>query len=154
LNSGLKAKSRFFAVLGFFGFLHVVALAGTSCPGEGQGFIDLFFIELGINDFLIDRARRKELLMGSASDDLAIFQDNDVIRVDDGRNTLSDDDDRSVFGVAFERFSELDVGFEIEGGERIIEDIDLRLSSPRLERWKGVVFGLRRSSSRLVRPHD
>src|SRR5258708_33564789 len=69
--------------------------------------------------------------MGTAADDDAVFEDEDVVGGRDRRHPLRNDHDRGVLRVRAERGAQPGVGREIERGERIVEHVDVGFSHER-----------------------
>src|SRR5699024_5524111 len=66
-----------------------------------------------------------------AADDPSRVEDDDLVGLTDGRYALGDDDDRGLTGRFVEGGPQPRVGGDVEGGERIVEDIDLRFDGQR-----------------------
>ena len=61
--------------------------------------------------------------MGSARDDAAGVDHENLVGFGDGRDALRDDDERRVRGYRPERFSEPGIGRDVEGREGVVEEI-------------------------------
>ena len=59
--------------------------------------------------------------------DLAVVEHDDAVGVHDGADALGHDEFGGVLGFAGERVAHLAVGLEVERGERVVEDQDLRM---------------------------
>src|SRR5699024_3967808 len=70
-------------------------------------------------------------LVGAAADDPSRVEDDDLVGPADGRHALGDDDDRGLTGRFVEGGPQPRVGGDVEGGERIVEDVDLRFDGQR-----------------------
>ncbi len=69
--------------------------------------------------------------MCAAAHDLAVLEDEDLVRTHDGRHALRDDDNGRFRGDARKRRPQPGVGAEVQRGKRVVEQIDLRSAHQR-----------------------
>src|SRR5699024_9216045 len=93
--------------------------------------VHLFRRQLGFDDLAVGRVRLGEFFVGAAADDPSRVEDDDLVGLTDGRYALGDDDDRGLTGRFVEGGPQPRVGGDVEGGERIVEDVDLRFDGQR-----------------------
>ena len=65
--------------------------------------------------------------MVPGTDDATFVDDEDLIGVANGRDTLGDDEHRGLGGVPAQRPAQFRVGRYVEGGEGVVEDVDVGL---------------------------
>ena len=65
--------------------------------------------------------------MGTDASHISLIQNNDLIRVQDGADSLCNDNGGSVFGLFFQSLAELAVCLEVQCGKAVVKDQDLRL---------------------------
>ncbi len=63
--------------------------------------------------------------MGAESDDMAVLEDDDLVGVGDREHPLGDDDHGGVLGHGLQGPPESGIGGHVEGGERVIEQVQL-----------------------------
>src|SRR5699024_11494002 len=83
------------------------------------------------DDLAVGRVRLGEFFVGAAADDPSRVEDDDLVGLADGRYALGDDDDRGLTGRFVEGGPQPRVGGGVEGGARIVEDVDLRSDGQR-----------------------
>src|SRR5699024_3902915 len=100
----------------------------TTVSAEVSSAVSLHLLrrQLGFDDLALGRVRLGEFLVGAAADDPSRVEDDDLVGPADGRHALGDDDDRGLTGRFVEGGPQPRVGGDVEGGERIVEDVDLR----------------------------
>ena len=82
--------------------------------------------ELRVDDLGVGRAAVDERDVTAPTDDAAVFDDDDLVGVGDGRHALRHDQHSGVPDVGLQGQAEAGVGGEVERGERVIEDVDVR----------------------------
>ena len=95
------------------------------------GHAALLRTELGLDDLLVRRVVGEQLVVRAATDHAAVLEHHDQVGVADGRDPLRDDQHRRVAGDRLERRAQPGVGGQVERGERVVEDVDLRLADQR-----------------------
>ena len=83
--------------------------------------------ELALADFLVGRARRKQLFVGAPPDDTPVIHHENQIGVLHRADPLGDHDFRGPAHRLLEGVPEIPLRLEVEGREGIVEDVNLRL---------------------------
>ena len=91
--------------------------------------------QLRLDDLEVGRAGSEQFPVPADTDHRAVLQDHDLIGVDDGRHPLSDDHDRACRGDRAQRSPQPGVGGQVQCGERVVEQVDLRPHAPAPWRW-------------------
>ena len=68
----------------------------------------------------------EQLVVGAAADQLAVVEHQDLVGVADGGHPLRDDDHAGAGGLGSQRGPQPGVGGHVQGGERVVEHVDLR----------------------------
>src|SRR6476469_886508 len=87
--------------------------------------------QLGLDDLEVGWTAGHQLTMAAGADDLAVLQHHDAVRVEDRGHPLGHHDHRGVLGVRAQRGAQRRVGREVQRGERVVEQVDLRLADQR-----------------------
>jgi hypothetical protein len=69
-----------------------------------------------------------QLVVCAHADQVPFVQDDDFVGVPDCSDPLSDDQARDAGGLLFQRRPQYPIGLVVERRERIVEDLDLRVS--------------------------
>src|SRR5688572_24643603 len=107
----------------------VIRSVSLSWPGLSADLVSLMpppRAQLGRDDLLVRRGVGEQLLVRAAVDDDAVLEHEDHVGVADRGDALGDDQHRRLPGHRPERRPEPRVGGEVEGGERVVEEVDLR----------------------------
>ena len=97
--------------------------------------------QLRLDDLAVGLAGLEQLGVGAEPDGLAVLEHQDLVGVDDRRHPLGDDHHGGVGGVRRERGAQPGVGGQVERGERVVEEVDLRAGARAPGRWRGAGAG-------------
>ena len=86
---------------------------------------------LRLHDLGVGRARHEQLLVRADAHEPAVVEHDDLVGVDDARDPLRDDDHGRLAGDRAQRCPQPRVGGEVERGERVVEQVDLRSADDR-----------------------
>ena len=75
---------------------------------------------------MVDRTAPVELGVGADAGHLTVVEDDDLVGVPDGRDTLRDEEHGHILRVGLNRLSKRGIRREIERGRGVVEDQDLR----------------------------
>src|SRR3954470_19293282 len=79
----------------------------------------------------VEAARRKQLVMGSLLDDLAVLQDDDQVGIADRREAVGDDEGRAAVQEPSQRTLDLSFRADVDGARCLVEDQDPRVCQER-----------------------
>ena len=96
------------------------ALLGRALPGTRQE-------QLALEEPLICALPSHELLVRSALHQPTVLDDQQLVRLDDGRETVRDDDDGLVPVQARERILDVGLGLRVQRAGGFVEDQDRRV---------------------------
>src|SRR5258708_4755994 len=82
-------------------------------------------LSLRVDDLDVAGARRQQFLVPAKPDRCAVVEDEDLVGVADGRDPLGDHHHRRLAGVGAQRRPQPGVGGDVEGGERVVEEVDV-----------------------------
>src|SRR3954467_5023600 len=100
----------------------------SAAPEEEPSCRVLPLADLRLDDLRVGRAIPQELFVRAGADELPVVEHEDVVGGRDRRTALRHDHERGLARVRHERVAKAGVGREIEGGERVVEQVDLRLA--------------------------
>ena len=84
--------------------------------------------QLGVIDFLIDLALCHQLVVGADVGHLAVIQNDDLIGIPHRADALGDEENRGVFQVLMEGFSDAGFRGRVHSGGGVVQDEDRGLA--------------------------
>src|SRR5690625_4257202 len=79
--------------------------------------------DLGVDDLPVGLGALQQLLVGSAADDPALLEHQDLVGAGDGGDALGDDQGGCALGVLRQTRPDLGVGGDVQRGEGVVEDV-------------------------------
>src|SRR5579863_422419 len=112
--------------------------------------LQLFLDQLFVVELSVVSVARQQLLVRTALDDLAVMEYDNLVRVANGRDTMRDEERRTVLHHAAQTAQDLFLGLRINARERVIEDQDARVADHGARNRRALLLAARKRQAALA----
>src|SRR5438552_2389643 len=109
-------------------------------------------LELGVarRERRVAAAGEDQVLVAADLDDATAVEDDDLVRIADGRETVGDRDRRAALREAVERLLHEPLGLGVERARRLVEDEDRRVAQDRARDRDALLLAAREAVAALA----